>query len=142
MRAARHPRVLCAQSVGDAAHPFDSAQKLDAWARSVPHDEFRPHPWDYNGPMESLASLFARAGTIVTWTSTIGVDALLAGIHVEAHGPACYKGVESEGRLDFFSRLAYSQWTMAEMRAGLPIQRLLDERHQDSLRTASCLARA
>ncbi|KES23083.1 hypothetical protein [Pseudomonas sp. AAC] len=112
------PVVLCGQVVGDAAHPFDTQEKLDEWIASVPHDEFRPHPLA-GGEIEPLEGLFARASKIVTWNSNIGHDALLAGVPVEAHGPAPYANVDMKDREAYFARVAYGQWTVTEMEEGL-----------------------
>lgn len=118
------PRILCSQSVGDASHPFDTAEKLAAWVAGVPHDEHRPHPLE-QAPTETLDDMLKRAGKVITWNSTVGIDALLAGVPVEAHGPACYAGVTA--RRPFFNRLANGQWTSQEMADGLPQKRILDE---------------
>ncbi|MCY1239604.1 hypothetical protein D9M72_524080 [compost metagenome] len=118
------PVVLCGQAVGDAAHPFDTQEKLDEWVASVPHDEFRPHPLT-GEELEPLGELFARAGQIVTWNSNIGNDALLAGVPVEAMGPATYSGVSLDERAAYFARLAYGQWTVDEMAEGLAAEFLL-----------------
>lgn len=119
------PRVLCGQHVGDAAHPFDTEEKLIEWVLSIPHDEFRPHPLDAKSPLEPLDNMLSRAGTVIVWNSTVGVDALMAGVPVEAHGPAMYKGVGRKERMGFLHRLANSQWTMSEMAMGLPQQEIL-----------------
>jgi hypothetical protein len=119
------PRVLCTQLPGDAAHGFETQEQIDAWAATVPHDELRGHP--VAGETEPLADMLKRAGTVVTWNSNVGHDALLAGVPVECHGDAPYKGVTMEGRRAYFNRLAYGQWTADEMRQGLP-QKFLMER--------------
>ena len=112
------PAILCGQVVGDAAHPFDTEEKLQAWVESVDHDEYRAHPVS-SGDAEPLEALLARAGKIITWNSNIGHDALLAGVPVEAHGPAPYAGVALKDREAYFARVAYGQWTVQEMEEGL-----------------------
>lgn len=124
MKPPARPRILCAQSIGDAAHPFDTAEKLKAWADSIPHDEYRPHPLDVVSS-EPLQAMLERAGTVITWNSTVGIDALVAGVPVEAHGPAVYR--DTLDRSQLFSRLAYGQWTMNEMASGLPLRFLCND---------------
>lgn len=112
------PVILCGQVIGDAAHPFDTAEKLEAWVETVEHDEYRAHPAT-GGESEPLGDVLARARKIVTWNSNVGHDALLAGVPVEAHGPAPYAGVELKDREAYFARVAYGQWTVPEMEEGL-----------------------
>jgi hypothetical protein len=112
------PVVLCGQLVGDAAHPFDTEKKLNAWLAQFPDLEYRAHPLMAGEGAEPVESLFNRASKIVTWNSNLGNEAWLAGVPVEAHGDATYKDVTSENRQDYFARLAYGQWTEAEMNEG------------------------
>lgn len=117
------PRVLCAQTVGDAAHPFATRALLDEWIAAVPHDELRLHPETarHDGvDLEPLDAMLGRAGVVVTWNSNVGHDALIAGVPVVALGDAPYAGVALEDRDAYFARLAYGQWTIEEMAAGLP----------------------
>lgn len=118
------PIILCLQRIGDANHPFDTAAKLERFIDEQPHDELRAHPLDGEG--EPLQAMLARAGQIVTWNSNVGHDALLAGVPVEALGPAPYANVMMEQRAEYFARVAYGQWTADEMRAGLAQRFLFD----------------
>lgn len=120
------PAILCAQVVGDAAHQFDTEAKLETWAETIEHDEYRAHP-AVAGDAEPLAEVLARAGKIITWNSNIGHDALLAGVPVEAHGPAPYAGVEMKDREAYFARVAYGQWTVPEMEEGLAADFVLEK---------------
>lgn len=120
------PAVLCLQVPGDAAHPFDTEEKLERFASLTEHDEVRRHPLAGQPPAEPLEAMLARAGKVVTWNSNVGHDALLAGIPVEALGPAPYKDVAMDERPSYFARLAYGQWTAEEMRQGLPQRFLLE----------------
>lgn len=121
----KSPVILCTQSVGDASHPFDTEAKLSDWMESVEHDEVRQHPLA-GGDLEPLDEMLSRAGKLITWNSNIGHDALLAGVPVEAHGDAPYKDVAMDERHDYFARVAYSQYTIAEMAESIP-QRILIE---------------
>jgi len=117
------PRVLCEQTVGDAVHPFDTAEKLEAWASSVDCDERRPHPIaaaELGVDVEPLPAMLGRASEVITWNSNVGHEALIAGVPVKAHGDAAYSGVTTDDRPAYFARVAYGQWTPEEMRAGLP----------------------
>lgn len=120
------PAILCAQVVGDAAHPFDTVEKLEAWVETVEHDEYRAHPVA-GGESEPLSDVLARAGKIITWNSNVGHDALLAGVPVEAHGPAPYAGVAVDASEEYFARVAYGQWTVPEMEEGLAAAFVLEK---------------
>ncbi len=54
-----------------------------AWLRSklseCPEAEFRPHPLMVSKPMEPLKEHLARIDRVITFTSTVGVDAQIAG---------------------------------------------------------------
>lgn len=115
------PTVLCGQLVGDAAHPFDTEKKLNAFVAQYPDLEYRPHPLNGEAeiPLEPIDAFLARVGKIVTWNSNIGNDAWLAGVPVEALAPdAMYKDVTAEARAAYFARVAYGQWTEQEMSDG------------------------
>lgn len=105
---------------------------------------FRPHPryedpsiygieekyWDIN----SLRHTLAEARCVVTWNSTTGVDAIIAGVPVVAMDkgsmawPLASHSLESPlrnpSRREWLNQLGYSQWTQKEMRAGLPWRHL------------------
>src|SRR5690606_31578013 len=133
--------LLCGQVPGDAAHGLD-AQQIGSWAREAaahwPNVRYRPHPRggiDIAG-LESdrspLAEALAGARRVVTINSNIGHDALLAGVPVLADGPAAYRELAGEplptveARREYFARLAYGQWTVAEMASGACPRFLLD----------------
>src|SRR5690606_3885364 len=103
-----------------------------------PDAVYRPHPRggiDLPG-VEShtgwLEESLAGARLVVTWNSNVGHDALLAGVPVVAHGPAAYDELTGEtlpsvdARREYFHRVAYGQWTLAEMRSGLCQRFVLD----------------
>ncbi len=99
---------------------------------------FRPHPLqpraigfekiprcsvDIDRP---LSEALERAKTVYTFSSTVGVDATVRGSHVTVTDPIsmAYKLWRSEAgepdRQPWVNWLAYCQWTMEEMREGLP----------------------
>ena len=126
--------LLIGQVPGDAAHGMDEPQLrkwLEAMLKDYPNVRYRPHP--IHAVMApglevvggSLADALAGARLVVTWNSNTGNDALLAGVPVVAHGPnAVYADLCGEDlpkvpeRRAYFRRLAYAQWTLAEMRSG------------------------
>lgn len=74
-----------------------------------------------------LEADLARAGRVVTWGSGAAIKALMWGIPVESHMPGWIGEQDNTdaGRLAMFRRLAWAQWTIEEIAAGLPFQRLL-----------------
>lgn len=143
--------LLCGQRSGDSAHGMDGAtarrwaQETLATIRSLSDSKviWRPHPRDpwrlegvdgYSDPAEPLASALDRAWLVVTYNSTAGIEALIAGLPVVAQGPAVYSHLA--GRLNQWSKiappdlaelrrllaaLAYTQWTPEEIETGLPL---------------------
>ena len=143
------PIVVCGQlprdtSVQSTDHPkwcreavaYYMAQGREVW--------FRPHPrcedsdiYGVDGvrfDTGDLAATLDQAQAFVTYNSTSGVDAVLAGIPVVA----CDRGsrawdmashsfeadLKRPIRARWLAGLGYSQWTAEEMRAGLPWQHL------------------
>ena len=106
---------------------------------------WRPHPadeWDVGAAdavhwpsSEPLVDSLAESWAVVTYNSTIGLDALAAGIPVFTTAPsiysecACFDLSEIEtaalpsydDRLRLFCRIAYTQWQMLEARTSAPI---------------------
>ena len=135
--------LLIGQVPGDAAHGMDMrAQRawLESMSRQYPDVRYRPHPRGavmFNGAVlagGSLEEALAGARLVVTWNSNTGNDALLAGVPVVAHGPnASYADLCGEelpkvpARRAYFRRLAYGQWTLAEMRSGECQRFILDQ---------------
>lgn len=142
--------LICGQKGGDSQHPF-TRQQIDQWARGVAvalrrvtrrKIAWRPHPLDgypiggvdrisWPGE-ESLASALSKAHAVVTYNSTAGLDALIAGVPVVAFGPAVYGELAEcdvsfiddlevpsvEDRRALLARVAYTQWTVEECRDG------------------------
>lgn len=124
--------LVCGQVPGDAALGQDGVEH-EKWLRSQlsQYDNaiYRPHPRggiDLAGiesNRQSLADALSGARLVVTYSSNVGHDALLAGVPVMAHGPAAYTELcgdlpSVKARREYFSRVAYGQWTLAEIRRG------------------------
>lgn len=105
----------------------------------------RPHPgnWQAQAPQTPLADDLANAWAVVIWASSAGVHALAAGIPVICTGPhwicksaaatqlaAVERLPEHDDRQAAFVRLAWSQWTVDEIAAGVPFVHLLQHTRQ------------
>lgn len=138
----RGPMIICGQVPADT-----SCQEIDIeeWMRKtyrVLKERtdgciIRPHPRAPNPNVPgaevstlSLAEDIERACLFRTWSSTVGVDALIGGVPVDADGkrsvvpPAIMSEVS---RQRWACQLAYRQWTLDEMREGLPWRHLLQD---------------
>ena len=84
----------------------------------------RPHPGNAK-PAVPLEDDLARADTVVVWSSSVGVRALIEGIKVLCKAPywIC-KDWETLGREQALQRLAWGQWTVTEIASGKPFVRL------------------
>lgn len=105
---------------------------------------FRPHPRcnepeiygidQYSMDTGKLEDTLKAAERVVTWNSTTGVDAILAGVPVVAMDRgAMVWSIASHSledplvypdRKQWLASLGYSQWTLPEMAEGLPWQHL------------------
>lgn len=79
--------------------------------------------------VKSLRDDLAECGRVITWGSGAAVQALMWGIPVISEMPDWIAAQDNTyaGRLDMFRRLAWAQWTLDEIRAGEPFERLLCE---------------
>lgn len=151
--------LVVGQVGGDSAHGMDGgayrrwAGKTLETLRSLTDSKiiWRPHPddrWFLEGvdslsdpTEESLEEAFDRSWVVVTYNSTAGLEALIAGLPVIAEGPAVYS--ELSRRLNFLPKLgppgledvndllaaiAYTQWTPEEIATGLPLEIALRDR--------------
>jgi hypothetical protein len=140
--------LLCVQTVGDASHGMNIAQ-LQRWCDEQcerwPNVVIRPHPLqedlDYGlpkCPAKTLDDALAGARLVVTGNSNTGHDALIAGVPVVATVPgAAWANLSGdqlpslERRLEYFSRVAWGQWTWDEFRRSCPqrfaMQHLLEK---------------
>jgi hypothetical protein len=86
----------------------------------------RQHPG--KGPGIPLERDLANCQTVVTWGSGAAVKALMLGCKVISEMPRWIAEQDNseQGRLDMFRRLAWAQWTMAEIESGEAFARLLN----------------
>jgi hypothetical protein len=145
--------LIAGQLAEDSSHNLKRGE-LQAWMVSTAkelrkHTDrdliWRPHPadeWDVGGTdavhwpsSEPLVDSLAESWAVVTYNSTIGLDALAAGIPVFTTAPsiyddcACFDLSEIEtaslpsydDRVRLFRRIAYTQWQMLEVRTSAPI---------------------
>ncbi len=117
-----------------------AAQRLkDVTTRPV---VFRAHPRsrlypDLARSQPPLAEALQGAHAVVTWASAIAVQALIAGVPVFREAPchvlagACNRDLARietprlPDRRPAFERLAWAQWSIPEIAAGLPFRHLL-----------------
>lgn len=99
----------------------------------------RPHPgnWQSNPPKVPLSADLEGAHAMVIWASSAGVHALVAGVQVICTAPFWILKGAAPGRIEevdqisigerepAFERLAWAQWTLAEISSGEPFKRLL-----------------
>ena len=97
----------------------------------------RPHP-NNDPPRRALAADLENAWACVIWSTSAGVEALVRGIPVISMAPnwicrgaagRTLKSVETpffsdESRLDALRRLAWAQWHVDEIEAGIPFRTL------------------
>lgn len=95
--------------------------------------KFRPHPRMINDPKarygishehwdtRPLAECLRDYSHVVTYNSNIGVDAVIAGCEtMAADKGSMVWGIDMLGRQQWAANLAWAQWTLDEMRQGLP----------------------
>jgi hypothetical protein len=146
--------LVAGQAQDDAAHGM-GAVALREWAKSTANAvgdfypvTWRPHPqysFKLNGfqvsdePIDEALEKDWRA--VVTYNSTVGLAALLAGIPVFCDPSSFYAELcgtslaglaaprfPTIGRMTrFFSRLAYVMWTFDEIESGKPIEFILKQ---------------
>lgn len=116
----------------------------DGWAEAVRArlgvGRVRPHPGNVEAPAAALAADLAGAREVVTWHSGAALLALTWGIPVwcdfsrwigagAARPLSEWPGQpkrDDASRLAMFQRLAWSMWTLDEIRTGEPIRRLME----------------
>lgn len=149
--------LVAMQKPGDAAHGMD-LDRLDKWTRdTVAYVKavtgkpvtVRPHPKHEGGipgdvwgadrlsvpREESLDDALRVSAGVVTYNSTVGWDAIIAGVPVVALAPAgqCayaryttslaeLKALAPKARTEALARVASTQWTLDELRDGSAIR--------------------
>lgn len=134
--------LLVDQVGGDTQHGLTSAQ-LRAWllrnseleaARQRLPRVWRPHPKQhlsckalgggvrFQDPIRvAVADALERAACVVTYNSTMGLEAVRLGVRTICHPSAHYAEVASgttQERRAYLERVAYAQWTLEELRSG------------------------
>ncbi|AEP08895.1 hypothetical protein MICA_558 [Micavibrio aeruginosavorus ARL-13] len=134
--------LVCGQHVGDPSHGLD-ADGISAWAtREIAKAKgarpvlWRPHPDspDVNatghdgissGPID-----WASVHAVHCINSNVGHEAIINGVRVICEPSAPYAELpmapSEEQKRVYFSRLAYSQWTLDEMRSGEAIEFIIN----------------
>jgi hypothetical protein len=113
--------VLLAQRGLGAGMPHGWADRIAAEHGA----RIRRHPGKRTG--KPLAEDLAQCGKAITWGSGAAIKALMMGIPVQSYMPGWIGEQDNTdaGRLAMLRRLAWAQWTVAEIRMGEPFARLL-----------------
>jgi hypothetical protein len=141
------PVVVCGQLPRDTQvqgmdHVAWCRRTVNELRRMGEHVIFRPHPRQqdvsiYGVPSHliddgKIGNTLAAAKCVVTWNSTSAVDALIRGVPAIAMHPSSVsypvaqpriedvKKLRYPSRRQWLAGLGYAQWTLEEMRAGLP----------------------
>jgi hypothetical protein len=133
--------LVLGQKPGDSQHGLD-AIGLEAWLTERAAEYlalgwevlFRPHPLCPgmklavpctilpSGKEAPIEPQFARVREVVTYNSTAGVEALVAGLRVNCHDSAHYAHLrgphDRDAVLAHLRALACAQWTLNELRSG------------------------
>ncbi len=147
--------LVLGQVPNDSQHHM-TEKKLNAWFDERTKDfrdagyhvTFRPHPLHLRGKAPtcddislpttcSLAKALAECSHVVTFNSTAGLEAIMAGVPVLCDDDAHYDCVSTYGYGDgdttksevmsHMHRLAWSQWTCAEIETGDPLRFLFPD---------------
>lgn len=112
--------ILAQRGIGS---PHTAVPRI--WSSTVA-GRVRRHPGK-SGPPVDLKEDLANASLIRTWGSAAAVQALAWGIPVESHMPHWIGEQDNtdQGRLSMFRRMAWAQWTLAEIATGEAFRWLL-----------------
>lgn len=116
--------------VGEQVMHPDWADRVAFKLRKIGHRVLvRGHPGN-NRPKRSLAEDLAGASEVWIWSSSAGVHALVEGIPVNCLAPywickGAGFGFSDGARLPVMERMAWAQWTLAEIESGEPFRHLL-----------------
>ncbi len=137
MQPAGRTALVIGQVPNDAALVDVPGMNLDAWVRQMQAQipklmglpvRYRAHP-QVAPSLTTLEEDLADAAVCVTWNSNSGVIAALAGVPVIAMGPGSMAAPvasdhlslfypDEQARRDWAARLAWCQWTPAEIADG------------------------
>jgi hypothetical protein len=109
----------------DAQHGL-SYSEMHQWMKGKRERfRYRPHPQGDEGrPERSLDEDLEWADSVLTYNSTVGLEALRRGLPVTSSTNCFFRDLcnrpcpSVEERLTFFSRVAYAQWTEKEIEDG------------------------
>lgn len=114
MKSGTGPTIIIGQKPTD--HSLRGDNHVE-WIRSVkaeiPSADFRPHPLMVpHGSLEPISEVLKRYRTVVTYTSTVGCEALVQGCEVRAdHRCNLAYGVDPEWRDEWHRGLSWRQST-------------------------------
>jgi hypothetical protein len=119
-------QVMASDWASTASQRLQNASKRPVRVRSHPGND---------APQKPLEADLEGAWAVVVWSSSVAVHALLAGIPTFIEAPwQVLKGAGASGspdepvtpeRLPHFERMAWHQWTCAELETGEPFKALL-----------------
>jgi len=116
--------TIFGQKPGDAAL---RGLDIDNWVKSMlkayPGSEFRQHPIMLEQPeqQETLEDCLGRTGLAVTYSSTVGAQALIEGITTYAEHPGSF-AYKVEDREEWLHRLS---WRMIDLGKPIPVDYIL-----------------
>jgi hypothetical protein len=139
-----HIAIRGQRGIGDRimASPVGWAEHMqrELYGKTKRRVLLKPHPG--NGAVTDLSheSYLQKAHALVIWSSAVGVKALVMGIPVFYCAPhwicelAAAQGIEKletpimndTGRLAALEKMAWAQWSVAELSTGEPFMRLLE----------------
>lgn len=141
----------------DLIMPYDWARKVEERLRKVTKREIRIRPHPGNNPVQArpLAEDLRGAHACVIWSSSAGVQALIAGVTVFCEAPSwiCKAGVFKDVRIadcrvtqergtvgtmtierkSALERLAWAQWHVDELATGEPFARLTEHASREAV---------
>lgn len=117
--------LVCGQRGIGSRRMASPPQWADETARTVPNSRVRQHPGNF-APRVPLEDDLRGVSTVHVWSSNAGVRALVLGCYVVHHAPhwIC-EGWSAIGREAALQRMAWGQWSPAEIATGEPFARLL-----------------
>jgi len=135
--------LFCGQWVLDASHPFNDELSIKSFIDELQEKvgdvkiKYRQHPRMITNDVErrAIEEDFNEARAVITWSSNSGHDALREGIPVFASEDAAYYEIATDIKFlnkkatnppfpnekkwrQYFSRLAYGQWSFEEIESG------------------------
>lgn len=151
---------VCGQMSGDASHRMTDSDLKNFYNKTVSELKakaagkfkvvFRPHPRSPEMTPdnceirsdESLDDVLRKAHCIVTYNSTVGIDAMRFGCPVVCDKSAYYKDFSNSFDADieklflpseeqvkqYYCKLSYAQWKLEECKKGLPVKFLMDNK--------------